>query len=90
MKDASLDGGTEVIELAIIWTIFAATPSQGRPMLLDKSLTVRFDNAAACEIAIGMIRSRVPPNVELSCSPYLAPARIAHDPDPRTIPEVLR
>jgi hypothetical protein len=77
-----------VIKLAIIWTIFAATPSQG-PMLLDKSLTIRFDNAAACEIAIGMIRSRVPPNVELSCSPYLTSARIARDPDPRTIPEVL-
>jgi hypothetical protein len=67
-----------VIELAIIWTIFAATPSRG-PMLLDKSLTIRFDNAAACEIAIGMIRSRVPSNVELSCSPYLTSARIARD-----------
>jgi hypothetical protein len=78
-----------VIKLAIIWTIFAATPSQG-PMLLDKSLNIRFDNAAACEIAIGMIRSRVPPNVELSCSPYLTSARIARYRDPRTIPEVLR
>lgn len=78
-----------MIKLAIIWTIFAVTPSRG-PMLLDKSLTVRFDNAAACEIAIGMIRSRVPPNVELSCSPYLASARIARAPNPRTIPEVLR
>ena len=77
-----------MIKLAIIWTIFAATPSQG-PMLLDKSLTIRFDNAAACEIAIGMIRSRVPPNVELSCSPHLIPARIARA-HPRTIPEVLR
>ena len=74
-----------MIELAIIWTIFATTPSRG-PMLLDKSLSIRFDNAVACEIAIGMIRSRVPPNVELSCSPYLTPARIARDPDRRTIP----
>jgi hypothetical protein len=48
-------------------------------MLLDKSLTIRFDNAAACEIAIGMIRSRVAPNVELSCSPYLTSARIARN-----------
>jgi hypothetical protein len=73
----------------IIWTIYAATPSQG-PMLLDKGLTIRFDNAAACEIAIGMLRTQVPSNVELSCSPYLASASIARDPDPRTIPEVLR
>jgi hypothetical protein len=78
-----------VIKLAIIWTIFAVTPSRG-PMLLDKTLTVRFENAAACEIAIGMIRSRVPPNVELSCSPYLISARMARHQDPRTIPEVLR
>jgi hypothetical protein len=78
-----------VIKLAIIWTIFAATPSQG-PTLLDKSLAIRFDNAAACEVAIGMFRSRVPPNVELSCSPYLTSARIARDAGPRTIPEVLR
>jgi hypothetical protein len=75
--------------LAIIWTIFAVTPSRG-PMLLDKSLTIRFDNGSACEIAIGMIRNSVPPNVKLSCSPYLISARIAHDPDPRMIPEVLR
>lgn len=59
-------------------------------MLLDKSLTMRFDNAAACEIAIGMIRSHVPPNVELSCSPYLVSVRIARDRHPRTIPEVLQ
>jgi hypothetical protein len=69
---------------AIIWTIYAATPSHG-PILLDKSLTVRFDNAAACHIAIGMIRSRVAPNVALSCSPYLASTPIARDADPRTI-----
>ena len=74
---------------AIIWTIYAATPSQG-PMLLDKSLTMRFDNVTACEIAIGMLRTHVPSNVELSCSPYLASASIARDADPRTIPEVLR
>ena len=78
-----------MIKLAIIWTIFAVTPSQG-PKLLDKSLTIRFDNGAACEIAIGMIRSRIPPNVELSCSPYLISARIARNLHPRTIPEVLR
>jgi hypothetical protein len=74
---------------AIIWTIYAATPSRG-PMLLDKSLTMRFDNEAACEIAIGMIRTQVPSNVELSCSPYLASASMARDADPRTIPEVRR
>ena len=77
-----------MIKLAIIWTIFAATPLG--PKLLDKSLSVRFENAAACEIAIGMIRSRVSPNLKLSCSPYLTSAQIARDPDPRTIPEVLR
>jgi hypothetical protein len=74
---------------AIIWTIYAATPSNG-PMLLDRSLTMRFDNAAACEIAIGMIRTHVPSNVELSCSPYLASASTARNADPRTTPEVLR
>jgi hypothetical protein len=77
-----------VIKLAIIWTIFAATPLG--PKLLDKSLSIRFENAAACQIAIGMIRSHIPPKVELSCLPYLTSAQIARDPDPRTIPEVLR
>jgi hypothetical protein len=57
-----------MITLAIIWTIYAATPSQG-PMLLDRSLTMLFDNAAACEIAIGMIRSRVPSNVDFPALP---------------------
>jgi hypothetical protein len=51
---------------------------------------MRFDNAAACEIAIGMIRTHVPSNVELSCSPYLASASTARNADPRTTPEVLR
>ena len=78
-----------MIELTIIWTIFVTPPSQ-EPKLLDKSLSVRFENAAACEIAIGMIRSRVSPNLKLSCSPYLTSAQIARDPDPRTIPEALR
>lgn len=67
---------------AIIWTIYAVMGSHG-PMLFDKSLTMRFDNAAACEIAIGMIRSRVPQNVELSCSPYLDRI-VTRIPDPET------
>jgi hypothetical protein len=76
--------------LAIIWTIYFATPSHA-PTILDKSLALlRFDNLAGCEVAKGLIMNRMPSNVELSCSPYLASAWIARVPDPRTIPEVLR
>jgi hypothetical protein len=76
--------------LAIIWTIYAATPPLA-PTMLDKTLALlRFDNLAGCEVAKGLIMNRMPSNVELSCSPYLASALIARVPDPRTIPEVLR
>jgi hypothetical protein len=76
--------------LAIFWTIYFATPSQP-PTILDKSLALlRFDNLAGCEVAKGLIMNRMPSDVELSCSPYLATALIARVPDSRTIPEVLR
>jgi hypothetical protein len=76
--------------LAFIWTIYAATPSQA-PTMLDKSLALlRFDNLAGCEVAKGLLMNRMPSNVELFCVPYLATALIARDPDPRTIPKVLR
>jgi hypothetical protein len=76
--------------LAIIWTIYAATPSHA-PTMLDKNLALlRFDNLAGCEVAKGLIMNRMPPDVELSCAPYLAPAEIARDQDSETIPDVLR